>query len=201
MNDIFVIDDVISKENQDLIEKLMFNQQLDWKFFKDIALNEKEMAALGVTKYTPAIACYFKQENPPYELPKFYDALKFLPTEALAKAGLELTKIFDARSFLSFPLHPNVRKEYDNIHVDMPADHWVCLYYVNDIDGDTTLFKQRVNIEIKTIDEYQRAEWEPLQSVSPKKGRAVVFKGNRYHSSTGPTNGVRCILNFDVEVK
>lgn len=200
MSNIFVIDDVISKENQDLIEKLMFNQQLDWKFFKDIALNERDMIGLGVTKHTPAIACYFKQEDPPYELPGFYNALKFLPTEALAKAGKTLTEILDARSFLSFPLHPNVRQEYDNVHVDRPDDHWVCLYYVNDIDGDTTLFKQRVNKEIKTIDEWKHAKWEPLQSVSPKKGRAVVFKGDRYHSSTGPTNGVRCILNFDVKV-
>lgn len=197
MEDIFVIDDVIPKEKQDYIEKTMFSQNLFWTFFEDVALSKEETAALGINKKTPAIACYIKQESPPYMFNRLYYQVEFIPRVAAEKIGRTLNTIIDARSFLMFPLHNKVRKEYDNIHVDRNDDHWVCLYYVNNSDGDTVLFKQRVNEEIKSIDDYKEGNFEPLKRVTPKKGRAVVFKGNRYHSSTAPTEGVRCILNFD----
>jgi hypothetical protein len=197
MDDIFVIDDVIPKQTQDRIEKLMFAKNLFWTFFDDVALSREETEALGITKKTPAIGCYIKQQEPPYFYAKLYYEVECIPKHAAKKAGKEFSEIIDARSFLMFPLHDKARKNYDNIHVDRPDDHWVCLYYVNDSDGETTLFKQRVRQEIKTLDEYKKAQFEPLQTVSPKKGRAVIFKGDRYHSSTAPTESVRCILNFD----
>ena len=196
MNDIFIIDDVILKDKQDMIERTMFSQNLFWTFFDDVALSKEETAALGITRKTPAIACYIKQEYPPYMFNKLYYAVEFIPRLAAEKVGKQLKTILDARSFLMFPLHERARKEYDNIHVDRPDDHWVCLYYVNDSDGDTVLFKQTKD-EMNSVEDYKNTKFEVLQRVTPKKGRAIVFNGNRYHSSTAPTEGVRCILNFD----
>ena len=34
--------------------------------------------------------------------------------------------------------------------------------------------------------------------VTPKQGRVVVFDGMTWHSSTQPTEGPRCIVNFDM---
>ena len=196
MNDIFVIDDVISKKEQDSIEQTMFAQSVFWTFFPDVALNEEETKYFGITKKTPAIGCYIKQEYPPYMFNKLYYKVEMIPRMACEKVGKKLNTILDARSFLMFPLHDKVRKEYDNVHVDRPDDHWACLYYVNDSDGDTVLFKQTKQ-DMKTLDDYKNTKFEVLQRVTPKKGRAVLFNGNRYHSSTAPTEGVRCILNFD----
>jgi len=198
MSDIFVIDDVISKPEQDRIEKLMFSKTLFWTFFDDVALSDHENELLGINKKTPAVGCYFKQENPPYFFGRMYFQVENVARQAAKKAGIKFDSIVDARSFLMFPLHENVRKEYDNIHVDMLEDHWVCLYYVNDSDGDTVLFKQTKEDMNNDFEVFKNTKFEPLKRVTPKKGRAVVFNGNRYHSSTAPTNGVRCILNFDL---
>jgi hypothetical protein len=197
MNDIFIIDDVIPKDKQDFVEKAMFSKSLFWTFFEDVALSKEETKLLGITKKTPAIGCYIKQEHPPYFFGQLYYKVEMIPRLACQKINLEFNTILDARSFLMFPLHDKVRKEYDNIHVDRTDDHWVCLYYVNDSDGDTVLFKQTREDMNNDIEVFKNTKFEPLKTVTPKKGRAIVFNGNRYHSSTAPTEGVRCILNFD----
>jgi hypothetical protein len=76
--------------------------------------------------------------------------------------------------------------------------HTVCLYYVNDSDGDTFIF-DKTSDDIKgRRDIFERTKFNVLKRVTPKKGRVVLFNGNRYHSSSGPTKDVRCIINFDI---
>jgi hypothetical protein len=70
------------------------------------------------------------------------------------------------------------------------------LYYVNDSDGDTFLF----NRTKKDGPIPKDSELEILKRVSPKKGRVVLFDGSRYHSSSGPSKDVRCIINFNVKI-
>jgi hypothetical protein len=36
--------------------------------------------------------------------------------------------------------------------------------------------------------------------VTPKRGRAVLFDGSRYHCSSQPTIGYRTIINFDLTI-
>jgi hypothetical protein len=74
-------------------------------------------------------------------------------------------------------------------HVDLPQPHLVLIYYVNDSDGDTVIldkmFPDGTNSNV-------------LQSVSPKKGRAVLFDGRHYHCGTIPSrHDARIVLNFD----
>jgi hypothetical protein len=74
-------------------------------------------------------------------------------------------------------------------HVDMPMPHWVLIYYVNDSDGDTVILdKQFPNRENPAV----------LRSVSPKKGRAIMFDGRHYHCGTSPArHDVRIVFNYD----
>jgi hypothetical protein len=69
--------------------------------------------------------------------------------------------------------------------VDLPFDHLVVLYYVNDADGDTVFFNEKNEI---------------IKSVSPKRGRVVAFDGSIYHGGGVPKNGPRCAINFDVYI-
>lgn len=66
-------------------------------------------------------------------------------------------------------------------HRDSIYDHHVILYYINDSDGETVI---EVDGEIK--------------SVSPKKGRMIVFNGNYFHSSTSPEKTNRFVININV---
>lgn len=197
IDDIIVIDDVISSSRQDFFEDLFTSQKLAWLFFRDIALPPSEIKRLGIKQLTPGIACYIKQDNPKFVNDNLLREVKIIAEEACKKIGKSCKEIFNARSFMHFPLNPELRKEYDNIHVDVNYEHLVCLYYVNDSDGDTFLFdKTKKELPYLTKD----SKLEIVKKVSPKKGRVVLFNGNRYHSSSGPTKNIRCIINFNVGI-
>lgn len=197
IDDIIILDDVIPKYKQDFFEDLFTSQKLAWLFFKDIALPASEIKRLNITKLTPGIACYIKQDNPKFVNENLLKEVKLIPEEACKKIGKVCKDIYNARSFMHFPIASELRKEYDNIHVDINYEHLVCLYYVNDSDGDTYLFdKTKKELPYLTKD----TKLEVLQKVSPKKGRVVLFNGNRYHSSSGPTKDIRCIINFNVSI-
>jgi uncharacterized Fe-S cluster protein YjdI len=196
INDIIVIDDFLPNVTQNKLEELFTSSKLSWIFFKDIALSSSEIKRLGITKLTPGIACYVKQDNPKFVNELLLNEVKIIPIEACKKIGSECKEIYNARSFMHFPLDSKLRKEYDNIHIDIGYEHLVCLYYVNDTDGDTFLFNKTKKDGPIPND----GKLEILKRVSPKKGRAVLFDGSRYHSSSGPSKDIRCIINFNIKI-
>ena len=99
--------------------------------------------------------------------------------------NFELTKLIQSRSFIHLP---NGKKSTrDGIHIDLSTPHFVLIYYINDSDGDTTLFKDDKKTEIKRI--------------KPKKGRVAFFDGSIYHCSSTPVKSTRAIINFDFTYK
>jgi len=91
---------------------------------------------------------------------------------------IDLLKIYMGRVFLQLPLN---QKPPIEPHVDRHHPHLVCLYYVNDSDGDTVFYDESGN-EIKRI--------------SPKKGRVAFFDGSIQHSAGNPTKNHRAVINF-----
>ncbi len=68
-------------------------------------------------------------------------------------------------------------------HIDEPNAHLVFIYYVNDADGDTCLYKGG----------------EIAHRISPKRGRGVFFDGRTYHASSSPVEArFRCVVNFNL---
>jgi hypothetical protein len=195
---IHVIDDFLLPFQQDNIENLILRGDNNpWKFFNDIALPDKEVDDLGITKVTPGIGLAIINDTPKYIHPDLLNGTQFLVHKACAKVGLQCKQLVQGRSFITFPLDREIRKEYDNIHVDLQFPHMVCLYYVNDTDGDTFIFDKCRGRDINSIDDFMNSDYKVLQRVTPKKGRAVIFDGSRYHSSSSSTKNIRCIVNFD----
>lgn len=85
-------------------------------------------------------------------------------------------------------------ENYNIPHIDTPDDDYISMvYYVNDADGDTKIFH-------KTIDQGHK-DLYTIASVEPKKGKAVVFKSNRFHASTPPLHTEkRMIINFVLQI-
>lgn len=103
----------------------------------------------------------------------------------------QLTEVNVLRSKANIQLNnynSQKRKLHNHPHIDSLNKHLVLLYYVNDSDGDTIIF----DLNDKT---------KKLASISPKKGRLVVFNGEHYHSSSPPTKfDSRIVINTNIEL-
>lgn len=191
-NNIIILDDVIPQRYQDEIEKAMIgeNNSTAWFLQHDISYNNQR-TDIKMENKTPGFSHVFFNESGVvsglfnFMLPMVYTALD--------KDNKELKQILLARSFLQFP---GTNSKKNNPHVDLESDHLVCLYYVNEADGDTVIYNETFQDISK--DNLKLENLTILKQVSPKKGRVILFQGNHYHSSSTPTTGLRCIINFDV---
>lgn len=87
-------------------------------------------------------------------------------------------------------------------HVDMFFPHYTVLYYVNDSDGDTFLYNEKSPIvDFGVIPDYPTM-FNVSASFAPKMGRALIFNGLTYHSSSLPQlNSHRIAININVVPK
>jgi len=90
--------------------------------------------------------------------------------------------VVNAKILLQVPLNPKVISKIDQTHIDNEEPHQVFIYYVNDSDGDTIIYKNKK--------EYKR--------FTPKQGSMITFDGSLYHTAEQPTKGTRCIINLNV---
>lgn len=76
-------------------------------------------------------------------------------------------------------------------HIDYHRKHYVMIYYVNDSDGDTIIYKQKYG---------EKRLWlTPYKRVSPKAGRCVLFDGLHFHSPSLPKRKTaRCVVNMNL---
>ena len=191
MKDIFVIDDVISKSYQDHIESfLMHNENFPW-FFNPSLTNPYDATIHNKNDSYGWLHTFIdidKGNNSSVS-----NLLVPLAYEACGKAKIYCKEILNARAFMMFPRDKNF--EDNNIwHVDIKDPHLVCLYYVNDSSGPTTL--STVEYE-KNMETSLTGNLPILQKIEPKKGRALIFDGRLYHQASNPNDGRRTIINFN----
>jgi hypothetical protein len=195
LNEIIVLDDVICPQYQKLIEEWLLSPASTWSFARDVALNDQVIDNLKLNSRPGFSKTLFSIKNSKSN--DLYPMILPMVFEAAAKADLKVGTIMFSRSFLTMPIPGDTLDTFDHVHVDTPDEHMVCLYYANDSDGDTFLF-DKTSKDTPTL--LKTTKLEVIKRVTPKKGRVVLFNGNRYHSSSGPTKGVRCILNFNVSI-
>ena len=189
MHDIIVIDDVVDKPTQDLIYNSIFSKDTSWVFGRTIFYdNHAEVTSTqknNLMSFTKAL--YDDETN-------IADRNLSLYTKPLD--GL-CNKLFSSRIQLQLPLLTEKDKLYGVPHIDgqRKINYKVAVYYVNDVDGDTVLFKQtRDNCTPQDIID---GKLEIAQTVSPKKGRLVIFDGSIYHAVGKPKTDLRCIINYN----
>lgn len=186
---IFIFDDIIPESYQDDIENRMLGEtMLPWYIVDDISYSKSE---LGMMKQSNALVHNLKADNQ-INSPVFNFLLPLVHL-SLARAGVTYHDTIVSKSFLQFPSKVSAD---NNIHTDLPSPHIVCLYYVNDSDGDTVIYNQ-TNETIRQQD-IPTTNFVEQQRISPRKGRVVVFNGKYYHNSSNPAGTRRCVINFDV---
>lgn len=105
-----------------------------------------------------------------------------IPSLVCEEKSLILRDIAVARIYLILPY--DTKLDHYAPHIDLPFEHKVVLYYVNDSDGDTVFFNQG----------------KIFKRVAPKRGRCVVFDGDIWHGGGIPTKNPRSVVNFDILV-
>ena len=188
LKETIVIDDVITLELQNKFHDMVLNSP-NWRFIKDMSYANFEM------KY-PSYG-FNQMFKDPYEgiVSDLYEQVSLPIAYAISnKTGLNLNNIYFNRAFLQVPLDHRCVKEHNGIHIDIPQEHYACVYYMNDSDGDTIIYDQTMH---NTVAGSKNVKLKEHKRVTPKKGRVVLFDGARYHCSSQPRNNYRCIINFD----
>ena len=189
----YVVDDIVSIEQQRKLQEIFFSEKVAWKFSRDIA---------GGNYYPrPGFGHgLFYNEKPQSKwfelvLPIIENSLKALYENTGQKADYRLEK---SRAFMQIPLRNVSGPEYDNHHIDFVEPHLAILYYVCDADGDTVLFQNVFHPQDNTRVP-EPSELIEKARVKPKMGRVVIFDGYHWHTATQPKEAeVRCVINSNV---
>jgi hypothetical protein len=109
--------------------------------------------------------------------------------------GVKITDIDRVRANLMVPNGNKNSDTYNEPHIDdHRVDSLTMIYYLNDSDGDTRIFDKTVSegfLDLKMI-----------HSQRHKKGEAIIFPSNRFHSSSSPIKSDRRMnLNFVLNVE
>lgn len=176
-----VIDNVLPTSLADEIELVLTNENFPWYYISDITYSreqtEKKVPGFQHSYYNP-------DEG---STSSFFSSISCIPHIVFDKLKYNTPKIIRCKSFLQLPLIRDKNYQHNSKHIDLIFPHTVCLYYVNDTDGDTFI--------------YDTTNTTLLQTVTPKKNRVVIFDGMCYHASSLPSSEKRIIINFDVEIK
>ena len=177
-----IIDDVIPKQYQDEIEQVTMNSdENDFRYHynRDVTYANNENTT-GVDNPGFNHLLYNFERN---YYSNWYNLFVPLYYMAADKLGKVVAHTYQTRVFLQAP---GPTSGHNHPHTDLDVPHTVMLYYINDADGDTVLFNEDGSI---------------MQTVTPKKGRMVIFDGSIMHASGKNTKKTRVILNSDVVLK
>ena len=186
-----ILDNIIPKKQQEEIKNFMYGKTFPWYFVSDIThLDNQHQSRPGHFH----LMVDKGKTNSDYisEIKKISDSVN--------KKIKKKLQMYQVRSFLQLPLNEKLlysdsKHREDTPHIDIEQPHTVFLYYVNDADGDTVIYDY-VSKNVKDVPNYE--DIKMVKKITPKQGRVVVFDGMTWHSSTQPTKGPRCIVNFDM---
>lgn len=187
---LFIIDDVVDKKTQDEIENSVFSKNTKWIFARTVFYDGTNPEVNDTQKKSLMSFTNLMMDpvNQPESDPNVQLYLK--PIQSLAKTVLQI------RAQLQLPVLTEKYKLYGVPHVDGYRDspYKVGVYYVNDSDGPTYIFKQTTNNTSPL--NIMNGILDVETTIEPKKGRLLVFDGNVYHAVGKPKKDVRAVLNY-----
>jgi len=192
MNDIIVLDNFLPKSYEDEIEKHFSSVEFPWYYNPGVSysqeMNAKFIANDSNIKDVDGFVNRLIIENK--QISGYGDLVKPLMYFVEDKFNMKVNYIIRARAVMIYK-NPTFGEFYNVPHVDDMNEHMTLIYYVNDSDGDTVFFEECYDKEI----DYSKKTVE--RRVEPRKGRAVLFNGLRYHTGSVPKYNNRMLINFN----
>lgn len=199
INEIYSFDDIVDIEIQNEIEKYVHDKDLQWDTFKNVTESD------GIhTNYSfPAKVLVEDKINK-----NILEFIDIIINNSLDKINRKLLKKYRIKINKTTPQIIDSNEEYRLLHVDTDLQHVAIIYYVNDSDGDTLIFNDKNNKHSNNLKEFNNNQdfldfknFELTNSITPKKGRVVMFDGNLWHYGKYPTNGERNIININLVIE
>ena len=193
---IYVIDDIIPRNYQELIKETVFHTyNHQWFLKRSLSESTTEPYLDEGFADAPGFVNVF-YNNHGITNPDVYNRVMPMIHEACNRVEFKFNKLLFGRSFFQMPL--TTHSGITNPHVDVNVEHLVCLYYVIDSDGETVFFDKKDDPVDSPRPSFAEGSYEILHKVEPKQGRMVVFNGSMYHANILPQNGMRCVINCNV---
>ena len=191
-NKILIYDNLLNNEEIQSIKKNIFDSNFPWyliqtkdtedKFYSvDLKTYKKVLKIKNVREYAKFVHTFLhgKEISNKFVIPeiiikRIVDFFKIKNIKVLrVKTNLQTSNVLINKNHHSSP------------HVDHDTKHMVGIYYVNNCDGDTRIFKKNKLFKL----------------IKPKAGRMVLFNGALKHSAGFPVKSqVRCVINFNFKM-
>lgn len=200
-----VIDDFISKSYQDEIERGLSAHVVPWLYQPNMDYGPED--ARDNPSLAGTVAFEQETENKYSQFVLEILGMGNIQNGPLHYALIGLTskvvdelipgyRVYRTRGILQTPI-PNPPLHYVP-HTDCQEskrDIWSVIYYPHDATGDTFLFEEQID----DLDMSQRRsnKWKPIDQVTPKKGRLIMFPARQYHAGSPPKRDRRMLINFN----
>lgn len=188
---IHIFEDIISKDKQDVIEKYFSNSSLDWKDINNTTFLDTHLPQ----KVLPSK--FIKDTS-------IKSIISEIERNVATKIGTSINTNYRYKiNLLTSSDYLESRNQKESIHIDRYEPHVSMVYYINDSNGDTKFYKLkegRILEWTKYIADGEYDRFIEFNSVSPKKGKIVVFDGLIPHHSTYPKMGDRYVINFNTVI-
>ena len=204
--EIFVFDDIIDLELQTQILDYFENNHKEWYYFKkDVSHGDDH------THYDYTFPAWSVDANIKSNVDEnIIEIVKKIEKNSLKKINMDFLSNYRYKLSCYPPLNPHPSDDiiFRQIHIDKAIPHLVIVYYANDTEGSTTIFRNKLGTNNNSNEIVEKeaimgnfSNVEKIMSVPPKQGRVVVFDGILLHSPGWPTKENRYIINFNTIVK
>ena len=182
-----IVDNLFTKKDQRVIKDNLFDPFFPWYLIEHRNKKQKFSSLPKISKqknveeYVKFVHIFSEGDK---NSSKYSEIITSMIKVILQKFKLNELQIIRAKANLQTSNTKTKKNKHSSPHVDMNEDHFVILYYVNNSDGKTVLFKKN----------------KLWKKVTPKQGRVLIFNGDIKHAAGCPIdNQVRAVININVK--
>jgi hypothetical protein len=188
-----IFDDIISESDQNKLEEYVKLPNLKWIYQHNVT------GQYGGTELLKLPANVLKGIH--IDNKGVFNIINSIKLNLLTKLNMEFERDYRCKINWTTPIIESYNFK-NLIHVDMNVDHIAIVYYINDSDGDTVFLNNKKGNSAESrqgnFEDINLDEFELINRIPPKKGRAVIFDGKIYHYGEYPTTPNRFVINFDL---
>jgi hypothetical protein len=190
-----ILNNLFDKTFVNKLEELFLSNYFPYYYFentvkKEFLKNDNKISKFKINDYLQFSHIFFNYNNKKQTSEINSDYFQII-YDILNKVKEKLNfindiKIIRAKINLQTQFKNNKKDVINTPHFDFKnIPHIVIIYYVNNSDGKTYLFKKNGNV---------------LVGVSPKKGDVLIFDGNILHAGSNPLKSEkRLLINIDIK--